>query len=336
MLRGTSLILIACLDSVLGAPPSPSPYHAPPSPSGQEDNPYCHNVERIVLEDQCEPYEEKTCWTTNQELCDPIEYTNCTGVIQPTVEKECFDVSELVCDMEESITYETLEETYQVQRCYNGKDRVCDTTHKIDMTSKDDYQCTNVESPNCYMEEKTIKDVTCTKTVEFECKSETPATEGDDPYPSPLEVVCERIPKKDCHEIERKIQVEVCKTNVTRFCDKFTNVFPFTTKEQKCHFEPKKICQLDMKTRPKKAKKYSYEKKCKEEPRQICDKVEKKAMVPVCEKQQRMSCKYVPVEQCNTEKKEYCHKVEKVKVEEVCDRRHATSIYHHAQRQGYY
>jgi len=59
-------------------------------------------------------------------------------------------------------------------------------------------------------------------------------------------------------------------------------------------------------------------------------------MVPVCEKQQRMSCKYVPVEQCNTEKKEYCHKVEKVEVEEVCDRRHATSIYHAAQRQGYY
>merc|ERR1711936_1352462 len=185
--------------------------------------------------------------------------------------------------------------TYQVQRCYNGKERVCDTTHKIDVTSKDDYQCTNVESPNCYMEEKTIKDVTCTKTWEFECKSETPATEGDDPYPSPL---------------------EVCKTNVTRFCDKFTNVFPFTTKEQKCHFEPKK--------------------KCKEEPRQICDKVEKKAMVPVCEKLERMSCKYVPVEQCNTEKKEYCHKVEKVKVEEICDRRHATSIYNHAQRQGYY
>merc|ERR1712042_83414 len=36
----------------------------------------------------------------------------------------------------------TLEETYQVQRCFTGKDRVCDTTYKIDMTTKDDYQCT--------------------------------------------------------------------------------------------------------------------------------------------------------------------------------------------------
>jgi len=330
------VLLIAFLDNVLGAPPSLAPRPAPPSPGqGDNDNPYCHNVERIVLEDQCEPYVEKTCWTTNQELCEPKQYENCTGKIETTVEKECFDVSELVCDMVESINYETLEETYQVQRCYNGKDRVCDTTHKIDMTSKEDYQCTNVESPNCYMEEKTINDVTCTKTVEFDCKKEIPA-EDDDSYPTPVEVVCDRKPKEDCYEIPRKIQVEVCKTDVSRFCDKFTNVFPFTTKEQKCHFEPKKICQLDMKTRPKKAKKYTYEKQCKEEPRQICDEVEKKAMKTECELQERMSCSYLPVEQCNTEDKEYCHKVEKVKVEEVCDSRHATSIYHHPQRQDYY
>merc|ERR1712096_411322 len=45
----------------------------------------------------------------------------------------------------------------QVQRCFTGKDRVCDTTYDIDTTTKDDYQCCNVETPNCYMEEKTIK-----------------------------------------------------------------------------------------------------------------------------------------------------------------------------------
>merc|ERR1712025_329083 len=28
------------------------------------------------------------------------------------------------------------------------------------MTTKDDYQCTNVETPNCFMEEKIINDVT--------------------------------------------------------------------------------------------------------------------------------------------------------------------------------
>merc|ERR1712002_1249302 len=33
------------------------------------------------------------------------------------------------------------------------------------MTTKDDYQCTNVETPNCYMEEKIINDVTCTNSA---------------------------------------------------------------------------------------------------------------------------------------------------------------------------
>merc|ERR1719466_653844 len=46
--------------------------------------------------------------------------------------------------------------------------------------------------------------------------------------------------------------------------------------KQNCHFEPKKICELEMKTRPKKAKKYSYTKDCKEQPREICDQCEKK------------------------------------------------------------
>merc|ERR1712096_544140 len=42
------------------------------------------------------------------------------------------------------------------------------------------------------------------------------------------------------------------------------NIFPFPVEKQNCHFEPKKICELEMKTRPKKAKKYSYTKDCKE------------------------------------------------------------------------
>merc|ERR1711936_421837 len=83
-------------------------------------------------------------------LASPGFFNNCTGVIETKIERVCFDVNELVCDLVEAVHYETLEETYQVQRCFTGKDRVCDTTYKIDMTTKDDYQCTNVETPNCY------------------------------------------------------------------------------------------------------------------------------------------------------------------------------------------
>ena len=64
--------------------------------------------------------------------------------------------------------------------------------------------------------------------------------------------------------------MEVCKTDVHRYCEKFSNIFPFPVEEQNCHFEPKKICEMAMKTCPKKAKKYSYTKDCNELPREIC------------------------------------------------------------------
>merc|ERR1711909_110464 len=79
----------------------------------------------------------------------------------------------------------------------------------------------------------------------------------------PKGVVCTQKPTQSCYNIPRKIQVEVCKTDGHRYCEKFSNIFPFPVEEQNCHFEPKKICELEMKTRPKKAKKYSYTKDCR-------------------------------------------------------------------------
>merc|ERR1712096_414673 len=61
--------------------------------------------------------------------------------------------------------------------------------------NKDPY-CHKVETPNCYMEEKTINDVTCTNTVEFNCKREK--TTKNDGY-GQKEVVCTRTPKQDCY-----------------------------------------------------------------------------------------------------------------------------------------
>jgi len=168
---------------------------------GVNKNPYCHMVEKVVFKNRCEDYTETTCWTQNREECKPKPYNNCTGVIETDIERVCFDVSELVCDLVEAIHYETLEETYQVQRCFTGKDRVCDTTYKIDMTTKDDYQCTNVETPNCYMEEKIINDVTCTNSVEFKCKRDK--STKNDGYGS-KGVICDRKPTQNCYNIPRK------------------------------------------------------------------------------------------------------------------------------------
>ena len=115
---------------------------------GVNKDPYCHMVEKVVFENECEPYTERTCYTQNKESCVTKPFRNCTGIIETNVERVCFDVNELVCDLVEAMHYETLEETYQVQRCFTGKERVRDTTYKIDMTTKDNYQCTKVETPN--------------------------------------------------------------------------------------------------------------------------------------------------------------------------------------------
>merc|ERR1719508_205445 len=180
-------VIPPCSGPGCDGPPPPPPQYPTPAPVqdynpdigqtnvggyGVNKDPYCHKVEEVVFKNKCEPYTEKTCYTQNVEECAPKLFKNCTGVIETNIERVCFNVNELVCNLVEAVHYKTLEETYQVQRCFTGKDRVCDTTYDIDTTTKDDYQCCNVETPNCYMEEKTINDVTCTNTVEFNCKRE--------------------------------------------------------------------------------------------------------------------------------------------------------------------
>merc|ERR1712202_77005 len=92
---------------------------------GVNKDPYCHKVEKVIFKNKCEPYKERTCYTQNDEVCEPVMYKNCTGVIETNIERVCFNVNELVCNLVEAVHYETLEETYQVQRCFTGKDRVC-------------------------------------------------------------------------------------------------------------------------------------------------------------------------------------------------------------------
>merc|ERR1711862_1033792 len=54
--------------------------------------------------------------------------------------------------------------------------------------------------------------------------------------------------------------------------------------KQNCHTEPMKRCELEVRSRPKKAKKYVYHKDCKPVSRKVCDTCEKKTLSPVCDK----------------------------------------------------
>merc|ERR1711970_484754 len=85
---------------------------------------------------------------------------NCTSVIEESEHRECFDVTELVCKLVENIQYEMVDETYTVQRCTRVTDRVCDTVYDLDVTTRDDFQCIDLEHQYCWDEEKIVKDRT--------------------------------------------------------------------------------------------------------------------------------------------------------------------------------
>ena len=96
-------------------------------------------------------------------------------------------------------------------------------------------------------------------------------------------------PEEEGKEVDDKVDQEgEAKTDAHRYWEKFSNIFPFPVEKQNCHFEPKKICEVKMKTHPKKAKKYNYTKDCKEQPREIRDQCEKNSIQPLCNTQERL------------------------------------------------
>merc|ERR1712063_91484 len=241
----------------------------------------CHPVEKLSYVDECIPYVEKTCFTQQKELCKDVFEKNCTAVIDEYEERECFDVTELICQLGENVQYEMVDETYTVQRCTKVSDRICDTVYDLSITTKDDFQCVDIDYQYCWDEDKVVKDRTCIFSVDFDCKKRKP-------YDGKGAVQCEKTPTKKCYDTPRKVQEEICKPQTSKYCEKFTNEFPYPVEKQNCHTEPMKKCELESRTRPKKAKKYLYNKECK------------------------------PVEKCEEEKKEYCFKVEKKVWKKVC------------------
>jgi len=126
--------------------------------AGDKDD--CHPVEEIVYENRCLPYVEKTCFTQQQEQCKDVYEKNCTAVIDEFEERECFDVTKMICSLAESIQYEVVDETYTVQRCTGVTDRVCDTAYDLAQSTKDDFQCVDIDYQYCWDEDKYVKDRT--------------------------------------------------------------------------------------------------------------------------------------------------------------------------------
>jgi len=286
------------------------------------EQPRCTMVDKVEYKDVCEPYTERTCVTQNEEDCNRVSFNTCTGVIESKQDRRCFDVTELVCGLKEEVQFDTVVEEFQVQLCTITKERVCDTTYIIGHETKDDFQCTDLETTVCQDKIVTIQDVTCKDTFDFDCKKKKAAELGMEGYG--MFTTCEKIPRKRCYETPRQVRTEVCQPDKSRFCQKVTNEHPELVQRQNCHFEPKKVCELQKRTRNKKAKRFSYRQDCKPVARNICETCEVKEVVPRCEQESRLTCTYVAKEKCMEKAEQYCYKQEVKTQVEVCDDKFTT------------
>ena len=53
--------------------------------------------------------------------------------------------------------------------CTKVSDRICDTVYDLSITTKDDFQCVDIDYQYCWDEEKIVKDRTCIFSVDFDC-----------------------------------------------------------------------------------------------------------------------------------------------------------------------
>jgi len=270
----------------------------------------CRHVKKSIWDDECEDFIEKKCFTQVEESCKVVMDKNCTAVVDHLEDRKCFKVEELICQLIEQIHYEAVPETYIVQRCSRLEDRVCDTVYDMTSTTKDVFECVNLKSTYCWEEEKMVRDTMCTYSTEFDCSHVKPHDKH---------AKCKRKPTKKCYDTPRTITEDICKPRVQKWCEKLTNVYPLPVEKQNCHSEPIKKCELETRTKQKKAKTYSYVKECKPIIREVCEDKELKKLRPVCDAVERQVCDYKPVKQCEEEKRQYCYKKERFVMEKVCD-----------------
>jgi len=275
----------------------------------------CEEVEKVEWVTQCEDYQEETCTSQHKELCEKQVFPNCTGVVNTEVERICYILNEQICKLEESISYDTVEENFMVTKCTKIKERVCDTIFHTEVFSQDDFQCIDLESPSCYLEDMKVNETVCRHSMEFDCDRKK--SQISDVY-NAKDQECDQKPTTSCYDVPRTVHTEKCNIEEHKFCQKLSNRTPFPIESQNCHFETRKDCEVQNRVRPKKVKRLTYRPDCSVVPRQVCDNKEVKKLETSCADVERLRCSYVPESKCSKETKQFCHQVEQLVVEKTC------------------
>jgi len=136
---------------------------------GDEYETKCTPYYETVHVERCEDYEDKVCYTSQQESCQDVMGENCRAITASRQVRQCSNVTELLCGLKETIQYDIVQAVFTVQKCRKVNERVCDTVYEPQMTAKDDFQCIVLKAPKCHAEDRTVIDKTCRTTTTFDC-----------------------------------------------------------------------------------------------------------------------------------------------------------------------
>merc|ERR1712243_11835 len=266
--------------------------------SGQK----CYPTYETKYKEQCESYDEKVCYTTHLEACEPVLGKKCKAIQTSKQDRKCFDVNELLCSLKENVQYEEVPAVFTVQKCHKIKERVCDTVYETELTEKDDYKCITVVNPYCAKKDRTVYDKTCRTMINFDCKAQGgnsygagSNSNGNAGYGTTDEGYGESNyqPEYKCH----KSHETKCYTT------------PRTVASDYCEDREEKVCEIEERSQPKQVKKYVYHKECRPVPKTVCDNADQKFLKLSCVPSSRKECSYHPEESCENVPKEHCYQI---------------------------
>jgi hypothetical protein len=143
-------------------------YHTATS-NGYAAKPTCTFVDEVEYKEKCEPYKDKVCYTSHEEMCEDVYDQTCRSFISKSQIRKCFNVTETVCTLKEDVSYEVIDAVFTVQKCSRAFDKVCDTVYAMEETKIQREECILVPSFVCTSEEKTVHEKTCRTETKFDC-----------------------------------------------------------------------------------------------------------------------------------------------------------------------
>ncbi|TRY79237.1 hypothetical protein TCAL_10041 [Tigriopus californicus] len=266
---------------------------------GGYEKPKCRDVYDTVQENQCEPYTERVCQTTQKETCQDVADQNCRAITTTKQIRKCFDVSENICSLKEQVKFDTIQVGFTVQKCRKVKEScVCERGarhRRQDLPYHHPFDCKQTGggygsgSGSGYGSSGNAFGSDSSSSGGYGSGSSSSGGYGDSSSSSggygggggTTQVVCNRPQETNATILPAPVNVQRCTRN-REVCEKVTLLSPVAQEPTELPQRDKKVCELEERTQPKQVKNYVYTKQCNPCPRRMCENADVAQLVPSC------------------------------------------------------